>query len=68
VMMGLRLSEGIGDNDLARIGAGDIATAFNPVRLARLIEGGFLVHDSGRLRALPEGRLRLDAVLAELLT
>ena len=67
VMMGLRLSEGIGDDDLARIQAGDIDTAFNPVRLARLINGGFLAHDHGRLRALPEGRLRLDAVLAELL-
>lgn len=67
VMMGLRLSTGIGNDDLARIHAGDIATAFNPVRLARLIDGGFLSRDAGRLRALPEGRLRLDAVLAELL-
>ncbi len=67
VMMGLRLSTGIGSDDLARIGAGNIDTAFNPVRLARLIDGGFLSRDAGRLRALAEGRLRLDAVLAELL-
>jgi len=67
VMMGLRLNDGISDEDLARINAGDIDNAFNPQRLARLVAGGFVIRDGARLRASDEGRLRLDAVLAELL-
>jgi len=67
VMMGLRLNDGIDDEDLARIDAGAIDSAFNAQRLARLIDGGFVIREGARLRASDEGRLRLDAVLAELL-
>ena len=66
-MMGLRLAEGISEQDVKRIGGTGFDTTFDPTRLARLVAGGFVTQDDGRLRATDEGRLRLDAVLAELL-
>jgi oxygen-independent coproporphyrinogen-3 oxidase len=65
VLMGLRLAEGIGDDAIARAGGGE--AELNPARLARLVEGGFIEREGGRIRATDEGRLRLDAVIAELL-
>ncbi|MGE0650312.1 MAG: radical SAM family heme chaperone HemW [Alphaproteobacteria bacterium] len=67
VMMGLRLSEGIDDDAVARVGAGGIDRAFDPQRLARLVAGGFIAREGTRLRATGDGRMRLNAVVAELL-
>lgn len=67
VMMGLRLTDGISEDDLASIDTGHFNDAFDPVRLERLINGGFVTLENGRLSASAAGRLRLNAVLAELL-
>jgi oxygen-independent coproporphyrinogen-3 oxidase len=67
VMMGLRLAEGIpAARFVAETGA-DIETALDRKALKRLIEGGFLELENGRLRTTNEGRARLDAVLGNLL-
>lgn len=58
VMMGLRLSAGI---DAA------LAGALDPAAVARLADGGFVVHDARGLRVTPSGRLVLNAVLEQLL-
>lgn len=67
LMMGLRLREGV---QLARIEeeAGQPLTeALDQNRLQRLINAGFLTLSDARLTATPQGRQRLDAVLAALL-
>ena len=67
LMMGLRLREGV------RVGRIETATGLSgsqlidPARLARLVDGGFLTLDAGRLRATAAGRQRLNAVLEALL-
>lgn len=67
VMTGLRLSQGIDRAAFARLTGVGLDDAFAPDRLSRLIEEGFLILDSDGLRATPNGRLCLNAVLAELL-
>ena len=66
-MMGLRLAEGISEQDVRRVGGVGFASAFDSNRIARLVAGGFITRNGDRLRATDEGRLCLDAVLAELL-
>ncbi|MCW2245450.1 oxygen-independent coproporphyrinogen-3 oxidase [Azospirillum fermentarium] len=61
LMMGLRLTEGV---PWARLGG---RSAVDAAALARLISGGFLTDDGERVTATPEGRVRLNAVLASLL-
>ncbi len=66
LLMGLRLSEGI---DAARFASRTgiaLDDALDPGTLARAVEEGYLVRDAVRLRATPEGRKRLDALLAAL--
>jgi putative oxygen-independent coproporphyrinogen III oxidase len=66
LLMGLRLSEGI---DAARFAARtgvSLDAALDPDTLARALEEGYLVREGTRLRATPEGRKRLDALLAAL--
>ncbi len=66
LLMGLRLTEGI---DTARFEARTgmaLEAAIDRDTLRNGIDEGYLAHDPGRLRALPEGRLRLDALLAAL--
>jgi oxygen-independent coproporphyrinogen-3 oxidase len=67
VMMGLRLAEGIPSARFVAETGNDIEAALDKARLKRLIDGGFLVLENGRLRATSEGRARLDAVLGALL-
>jgi oxygen-independent coproporphyrinogen-3 oxidase len=67
VMMGLRLAEGIPSARFVAETGTDIEAALDKARLKRLIDGGFLVLENGRLRATSEGRARLDAVLGALL-
>jgi len=66
LLMGLRLSEGI---DVARFAARtgvSLDAALDPDTLARALEAGYLARDAFRLRATPEGRKRLDALLVAL--
>jgi oxygen-independent coproporphyrinogen-3 oxidase len=66
LMMGLRLAEGISRARFRAALGEEIETSLDPARLARLVDGGFLVLDAAGLRATPAGRLRLNAVLAAL--
>ena len=67
LMMGLRLTEGIDAAAFAARTGQALGTALDPDTLGRAIEAGYLVHDDGHLAATLEGRLRLDALLAQLL-
>ena len=62
VMMGLRLTAGLNPQLLALV-----EPVLDPQGLARMVEGGFLIRDSAGLRVTSQGRLVLNAVLAELL-
>jgi len=66
LLMGLRLSEGI---DAARFAARTgilLDDALDQDTLARALAENYLVRADGRLRATPEGRKRLDALLGAL--
>jgi oxygen-independent coproporphyrinogen-3 oxidase len=67
VMMGLRLAEGIPAARFRAETGTAMQEALDAKRFARLVEGGFLEVSDDRLRATPEGRTRLDAVLGALL-
>jgi putative oxygen-independent coproporphyrinogen III oxidase len=67
LMMGLRLREGIACDKLEQAAGRAFATLF-PHSLPRLVEGEFLALADGRLAATPAGSLRLNAVLAALLS
>jgi len=67
VMMGLRLTNGIGEKDFRAATGLSLMDAFASDRLARLMDGGFLETERGILKATPEGMLRLDSVIATLL-
>ena len=64
-MMGLRLVDGVSRPRLETLAECDVETLFGP-KLARLIEGGFLILDDDRLAATDAGRQRLNAVLGAL--
>jgi oxygen-independent coproporphyrinogen-3 oxidase len=66
LMMGLRLAEGVERGRFKRAAGLTLEAALDGARLARLVEGGFLVLDGHGLRASAAGRIRLDAVLAAL--
>ncbi|HET8996643.1 MAG TPA: coproporphyrinogen III oxidase, partial [Acetobacteraceae bacterium] len=66
LLMGLRLTEGIDPaRFLTRTGLA-LEQATDPGTLRDALEAGYLMWEAGRLRATPEGRLRLDALLAAL--
>jgi coproporphyrinogen III oxidase-like Fe-S oxidoreductase len=67
-MMGLRLLEGLRPEPFRAATGLDLREAFEPDRIARLINGGFIEHDAAGLRCTAEGRLRLNAILETLLT
>jgi oxygen-independent coproporphyrinogen-3 oxidase len=62
LMMGLRLSEGVETDRLARLGL-----EIDPHVIKELAEDGLLFHDAGRIVATQRGRLLLNAVLRRLL-
>lgn len=66
VMMGLRLSEGISRARLLAMSGKDAADLFG-TRLYDLVEGGLIELGRDVIRATPEGRQRLNAVLGYLL-
>jgi coproporphyrinogen III oxidase-like Fe-S oxidoreductase len=67
LLMGLRLRSGVERQAFIEETGAEPEALLDPGRLARLVEGGFLVLDAGGLRATQAGRARLDAVLAALL-
>ncbi|HWA48893.1 MAG TPA: coproporphyrinogen III oxidase, partial [Dongiaceae bacterium] len=66
--MGLRLKEGVPVARIEEESAQPFARALDPTRLQRLIDGGFLTLAADRLVATQQGRQRLDAVLAALIS
>lgn len=67
LLTGLRLSRGVEVADFKALSGLPLESVLNGDALARLIEGGFLISDEKNLRATNQGRLCLNAVLAELL-
>ena len=67
LMMGLRLHRGIARQDFFERQSLELEDVMEPRRLRRLLDADYLVIDEGGLRATAAGRLRLNAVLAELL-
>ena len=66
LLMGLRLTEGI---DAARFAARtgmELDDALDARVLEQALEAGYVTNGGGRLAATAEGRLRLDALLAQL--
>ena len=66
LLMGLRLSEGIDAVRFAARTGMALDDALDPATLARALEEGYLSRAGSRLRATPEGRKRLDALLVAL--
>ena len=66
LLMGLRLAEGIDEARFARRTGVAMDDAVDGDVLAQAIEEGYVARDGGRLVALAEGRLRLDALLGAL--
>jgi len=66
LMMGLRLAEGVPLARLANEAGRPAEERLDRASLDRLIDGGFLVLDDGRLRATAAGRQRLNAVIEAL--
>jgi oxygen-independent coproporphyrinogen-3 oxidase len=66
LLMGLRLTEGIDAMLFAERTGMALDAAVDADVLQQAVAEGYLEWQSGRLAALPEGRLRLDALLAAL--
>jgi putative oxygen-independent coproporphyrinogen III oxidase len=66
LLMGLRLAEGIDEARFAARTGMALDDALDAGVLGQAIEAGYVARGGGRLRALPEGRLRLDALLGAL--
>lgn len=67
LMMGLRLAEGVPIARIEREAGRPLAEAIPPARIERLVRAGMIERRPDRIVATPEGRQRLDAVLAALL-
>ena len=63
MLMGLRLAEGVSLARYTRISG----VSLDPARIGALAQDGLLTREGDILRATPEGRMLLDAVLARLL-
>jgi oxygen-independent coproporphyrinogen-3 oxidase len=68
LLMGLRLAEGVNERRFAARTGMPLDEAIDSAILARAMEEDYLARAGGVLRALPEGRKRLDALLAALVT
>lgn len=66
LMMGLRLADGIDRATFASVTGVDPVAAIDAARLDPLVRAGFLEIDATHLRATPEGRQRLNALLERL--
>lgn len=67
LLMGLRLAEGVDPARIEARGGLRFVDTVDPGMLTACLEEGYLAWDAGRLRATPEGRVRLDALLPALL-
>jgi oxygen-independent coproporphyrinogen-3 oxidase len=67
LVMGLRLSEGIGLARLTRTAGRPLREVIDPVALERFVGDGWLIQEDGRLAATAAGRQRLNALLGALL-
>ncbi len=67
LMMGLRLVEGVARARFDGTAVARLEEMVNSDALDRLVEGGFVDVTADRLRATPQGRRVLNAVLAELI-
>jgi putative oxygen-independent coproporphyrinogen III oxidase len=67
LMMGLRLAEGVHEDNLRAICGRGFAEVIDGAALQRLSEGGMVQRNGDRLTATPRGRAVLDSVLAALL-
>jgi len=67
LMMGLRLNQPVPRARFRRECGAEPEDVLDPLPLARLVDGGFLVLDGHGLRATEDGRQRLNAVLGTLL-
>lgn len=68
IMTGLRLRDGIDRTTFEACAGCELELVFEPRRLRTLLSGGFLTIDEDGLRTTAEGRIRLNAVLASLLS
>jgi len=68
LMMGLRLGEALPRARFRRECGAEPEVVLDPVRLERLVDGGFLMLDGVGLRATEAGRQRLNAVLGALMS
>ena len=66
LLMGLRLTEGVDEQAFAARTGMELDDALEPDVLAQAVAEGYVARAGGRLVALPEGRLRLDSLLAAL--
>jgi oxygen-independent coproporphyrinogen-3 oxidase len=66
LLMGLRLTEGIDERRFAARAGMTLDAALDQDVLARALAEDYLRRDAGRLRPTPEGRKRLDSLLAAL--
>ncbi len=66
LLMGLRLTEGIDAARFAARAGMDLDDALDPGVLEQALDAGYVTRGGGRLAATAEGRLRLDALLAQL--
>ena len=66
LLMGLRLAEGIDEAWFAARATLDLDDCIDAEVLGRAVEEGYLERQGGILRALPDGALRLDALLGAL--
>jgi oxygen-independent coproporphyrinogen-3 oxidase len=67
VMMGLRLSEGIGAGRFRQKAGIGLSAALDRTGLETMVAEGLVAWDGAVLRALPKGRLLLNSVIAALL-
>ena len=68
MMMGLRLRDGLALSSLRDESGRGLDDWIDRDALARVIEAGYLLREGDILRATDDGRARLDAVLAHLLS
>ncbi|GLQ05272.1 radical SAM family heme chaperone HemW [Sneathiella chinensis] len=67
LLMGLRLSEGVWFRNFEQVVGQPFSSMIRPERVERLVAGGFLTHDAGRIVATDRGRSVLNGLLGELL-
>ncbi|KXV47969.1 coproporphyrinogen III oxidase, partial [Gluconobacter japonicus] len=68
LLMGLRLSEGINETRFAHRTGRALEDCVDPFMLEACLEENYLIREGGILKATDEGRLRLEALLARLVT